>query len=85
MVAGVICSKVIPLSSAIPFSSSTMSAMSVWSGIAFVRRKRSATRIFAPAFACSVRARAESIASFVSAICLSSDAALECWGPIRMK
>ncbi len=59
--------------------------MSVWSGIAFVRRKMSATRILAPFFACSVSVRAESIAWFVSEICLSRLAAFACCGRIRTK
>jgi hypothetical protein len=48
---GVICWKVMPLSSATWLSSSRMSGISAWSGIAFVRRKMSATRICAAFFA----------------------------------
>ena len=59
--------------------------MSVWSGIALVSRKMSATRIFAPCLACNVSARAESTELCVSTICVSSEAAFERCGPSSKK
>ena len=85
MAEGVICSNVMPLACATWFSSSTMPAMSVWSGMALVRRKTSAIRICDPCLAWRVNARAEVMASFVSAICLPMSAAFERCGPITRK